>query len=267
VSEWQSKQRAEEIMRGIEEKYDLEQVQPSQEKMRALPTRGEREVFNRTGKLSAKISMQGLIENALKDDPTATEFIERLEQVGIHTIPNVQTTGRVCGISFRQGKELMKSSNLGRGYSWQGLQNRGLSYDAARDLPAIEAAKQRAERGRDQSHSIASPAHSFADTIREAGQSIGRSAGQYFLDQVNPVHQLENLNPLKQIHDQVRTVEPVGRGIAEGYNLAKDLLSQHATERCNRQQEWTLMAEMPSNSYTMRQASSRSKMSMKPLNG
>lgn len=232
VSEWQSKNRAEEIMRGLEEKYDLERVKPSGENLRALPTRGERETFNRTGRLSAKMSMQGRIELALKDAPTVTEFIERLQQQGIETIPNAQTTGRVSGISFRQGKELMKGSNLGRGYSWQGLQNRGLDYDPVRDQPAIEAAKQRAEMNRDQAHTVAPPARSFAETAKEVGQSIGKSAGQYLLDQVNPVNQLERLNPLNQIENQIRAAQTIGRGIAEGYSITKDLLTwQNTTER------------------------------------
>lgn len=232
VSEWQSKNRAEEIMRGLERKYDLEQVKPSRENLRALPTRGERETFNRTGRLSAKMSMQGRIELALKDAPTVTEFIERLQQQGIETIPNAQTTGRISGISFLQGKELMKGSNLGRGYSWQGLQKRGLNYDPVRDQPALEAARQRAEMDRDQAHTVAPPARSFAETAKEIGQSIGKSAGQYLLDQVNPVNQLEKLNPLNQIENQIRTAQTIGRGIAEGYNITKDLLTwQNTTER------------------------------------
>lgn len=104
VSEWQSKQRAEEIMRGTEEKYDLERVKPSRENLRTLPTRGERESFERTGRMSAKMSMQGRVELALKDNPTVPEFIDRLHLQGIETIPNLQSTGRVSGISFQQGK-------------------------------------------------------------------------------------------------------------------------------------------------------------------
>lgn len=126
----------------------------------------------------------------------------------------------------------MKGSNLGRGYSWQGLQNRGLNYDPVRDQPALEAAKQRAEMSRNQEPTIAPPTHSFADTMQELGQSIGQSAGQYFLDQVNPIKQVENLNPLKHIQDQMWTAQTLGRGIIEGYGLAKDLLTrQDATER------------------------------------
>lgn len=232
VSEWQSKQRAEQIMRAIEEKYDLKRVKPSRENLRALPTRGERESFERTGRMSAKMRMQGRVELALKDGPTVTEFIDRLEQTGIQTLPNMQTTGRVSGISFRQGKELMKGSDLGRGYSWQGLQKRGLDYDPVRDQPALEAARQSVEVSRNQAPSVAPPTHSFTDTMQEIGQSIGQSAGQYLLDQVNPLKQLENINPLKHIQDQIWTAQTLGRGIMEGYDSAKDLLTrQDATER------------------------------------
>jgi hypothetical protein len=232
ISEWQSKQRAEKVMREVERKYDLERLPMSRDVMRAAPTRGEQEVFDRTGKLSAKMSLQGHVERALRDEPTATEFIEKLERVGVEVIPNLQSTGRVSGISFRQGDELMKGSNLGRGYSWQGLQQRGLSYDPERDRPALQAATQQAELSRDRVSTVASPARSLAGIANETEPSIGKSAGQYLLDQMNPVRQLENLNPLEQIQGQRQTVQTLGSGIVQGYNLTQDLFARpDATER------------------------------------
>jgi hypothetical protein len=61
--------------------------------------------------------LQGHVEQALGDGPTASEFIERLQLVGVDVIPYVQDTGRVSGVTFRQGDELMKGSDLGRGFS------------------------------------------------------------------------------------------------------------------------------------------------------
>jgi hypothetical protein len=119
ISEWQSKRRAEKVMREVEHKYNLEHVPMSREAIRATPTRAEREVFERTGRMSAKMSLQGHVERALRDQPTATEFIEKLQRIGVQAIPNLQSTGRVSGISFRQGEELMKGSDLGRGLSWE----------------------------------------------------------------------------------------------------------------------------------------------------
>ena len=227
VNEWQNKPRSEELMRELERDYGLEKVRASKEVVRPAPTRAEQEMFERSGRLSVKMRFQGHIERALKSQPTATQFIEEMQRVGIDVIPNVQSTGRVSGITFRQGEEVMKGSDVGRGYSWGALQKRGLSYDQERDRPAIEAARERADAGRDPERTItAAPARSFGDTVAELGQSLGRSAGQYLLDQVNPVRQLENLNPLKQIENQLLTVQTIGRGLAEGYNMARDLLSK-----------------------------------------
>lgn len=214
VSEWKSKGRAEIVMREVEEKYDLERLPMSKDVLRAAPTRGEKEVFERTGQLSVKLSLQGHVEQALRGGPTATEFIERLQRVGVGVIPYVQETGRVSGITFRQGDELMKGSDLGRGFSWGGLQKRGLDYDQERDRTAIEAAKERAETAREPEPSVAQAAveleHSFADAPRD----LTRSAGQYFLDQANPS---------KQIEVDFRQLEHLGRAVAEGSRAVKDL--------------------------------------------
>jgi hypothetical protein len=117
ISDWQCKERAEKVLRGIERDYDLEQIKSSREVERAAPKRGEIERFNRTGELSAKMSMQSHVDLALKDSPTATEFIERLQSTGIEVIPYLQKDGRASGVSFRRGKQLMKGSDLGRGFS------------------------------------------------------------------------------------------------------------------------------------------------------
>jgi len=225
ISEWQSKQRAEKVMREVEQKYDLERLPMSREVMRAAPSRGEQEVYERTGRMSAKLSLQGHVERALRDQPTATEFIERLQRVGVEAIPNLQSTGRVSGISFQQGEELMKGSDLGRGFSWGALQNRGLDYDQERDRPAMEAAKLRAETGREPEQIITPPAptpepeRTFADTATD----VARSAVRYELNQ---------LNPLREIQSQIHMIEQAGRGAVALYDATKNLLTrQDGVER------------------------------------
>lgn len=219
ISEWQSKQRAEKVMREVEQKYDLEQVPMSREVTRAAPSRGELEVYERTGRMSAKLSLQGHVERALRGQPTATEFIEKLQRVGVETIPNLQSTGRVSGISFRQGEELMKGSDLGRGFSWEALQKRGLDYEQERDRPAMEAAKLRAETGREPEQIVAPPAHTpeperaFADTLTD----LARAGVRYELNQ---------LNPLREIQSQIHMIEQAGRGAAALYDATKDLLTR-----------------------------------------
>lgn len=221
VSEWQSKQRAEEVMRAVEEKYDLERLPLSKDVTRAAPTRAEKEVFERTGKLSAKLSMQARVERALRDGPTTAEFIEKLQTYGVETIPYVQPDGKVSGVSFRQGKELMKGSDLGRGFSWGGLQKRGLSYDPERDRPAVEAARQSAVPGHTPEQTIPQPTATPEpeQTFAESAKDVVRSAGEYLLDRANPISRVEG---------QLRTVGPSGRGVVESYDAAKDLLHRQS---------------------------------------
>lgn len=217
ISDWQCKERAEKVLRGIERDYGLEQVKPSREVERAAPKRGEIEMFNRTGQLSAKMALQGHVEVALKDTPTVTEFIDRLQAVGVETIPYIKE-GRATGVSFRKGKELMKGSDLGRGFSWNALQQRGLDYNQERDRPSIEAARQRADIGRTQTVEppiISTPAPQYG--VMDFAKDAGRAAGNYMLDQVNP---------LKQIENQVQMYQNIGKTVVEGYNLAKDLLTR-----------------------------------------
>lgn len=223
VSEWRSKERAELVMREIEEKFGLERLPMSREVLRAAPTRGEKEVFERTGHLSVKLSLQGHVEQALRDQPTATEFIKKLQRVGVDVIPYMQSTGRVSGVTFQQGEELMKGSDLGRGFSWGGLQKRGLDYDHERDRMAIEAAKERAEMTRKPEPIIVQPAPELGHIFVETRSDVTRSVGQYLLDQTNPVEQMQ--------HD-FRKLEQLGRTAADGSHTVKDLLpKQDNTQR------------------------------------
>jgi hypothetical protein len=224
ISDWKCKERAQKVIRGIEKDYGLEQVKSSHEVARAAPKRGELERFNRTGDLSIKMELQGHVQNALKDAPTTTEFIEKLQAVGVDVIPYIGKEGRATGVSFRKGKQLMKGSDLGRGFSWNALQERGLDYNQERDRPVIEAARLYADAGRTQAiepPTLTTPAleYNVTDLLKDAG----RVAGNYVLDQVNPLQQLQN---------QVQMVQHVGQTIIEGYNLTKDLFSsQSAVER------------------------------------
>lgn len=218
ISDWKCKERAQEVLRGIEKEYGLEQVKSSREVERAAPKRGELERFNRTGELSAKMALQGHVQDALKDSPTVTQFIEKLQFVNVDVIPYVGKDGRATGISFRKGKQLMKGSDLGRGFSWNALQERGLDYHQGRDRTAIEAARLRAVMSREQtieSPTMTTPAPER--TFTDIAQDVARAAGQYMLDQVNPIHQLQS---------QVQVIQQAGQTIVEGYNLAKEFLTK-----------------------------------------
>lgn len=141
VSDFQSKMRAEKVMREVEVEHKLQCVTPSRETPRRAPTRGELEELSRTGEHSAKMRLQDTIDRALRNQPDVAGFISQLDKAGVKINPNLQGTDRVSGISFEHNGEVLKGSNLGRGYSWQGLQKRGLDYDQQRDLAPLKEAK------------------------------------------------------------------------------------------------------------------------------
>lgn len=213
VSDWQCKERAEKVLRAIEKDYGLEQIKSSHEVDRAAPKRGEIEHLRRTGELSTKIILQGHVQAALQDKPSATQFIERLQVVGVDTIPYIKD-GRATGISFRKGKQLMKGSDLGRGFSWPALQERGLDYNQERDHPAIEAARRRA----DQPRALDLPAPTFSPPARERSvtdfakellapqtiaENLQRAAGLApdGKDAIERLHQAAGILPGKDEHD------------------------------------------------------------------
>lgn len=211
VSDWKSKERAENLLREMERERGLVQVKPSREVEHSAPKRWEYEKFKRTGQLSVRMALRGHVEHALKDSPSFGDFVERLQLSGVETIPYVQKDGRATGISFRKGKELMKGGDLGRGYTFLALQRRGLDYQPERDRALVEAARERA-LGRSEP-AVTEPRPTFVDQVKE----IGREVGDYLIDRANPVKQIEN---------QVRAVEQLGRSVAEGVSALQNVLSR-----------------------------------------
>lgn len=126
VSDSKDYQRQEQIMRQLEKEYGLTPVTPSKDSMRRSHTKGEMEYALRTGKPSAKMVLQKMVDTALKDAPALAEFFTRLEAAGVRVIPNQASTGRISGISFQYDGITIKGGDLGRGYTWAGLQKRGL---------------------------------------------------------------------------------------------------------------------------------------------
>jgi hypothetical protein len=79
------------------------------------------------------------------------EFVGRLEAKRVQVRPNIAASGRVSGISYRLDHVAVKGSQLGRGYSFEGLQRQqGVRYEPSRDRPDIERAL-RATRGQEPS--------------------------------------------------------------------------------------------------------------------
>ena len=149
VSDGQDYQRQETIMREIELEYGLQRVVPSRESERRAPTKGEIEQGIRTGRPSTRQCLQQLCDAAAQDCHSFTDYLERLEAVGVEVIPTVQKGGaRLSGIQYRLDGVIMKGSDLGKIYAAAGIQKRGIIYEQDRDFAAVSRSLEReATRG------------------------------------------------------------------------------------------------------------------------
>lgn len=128
VSDSHDYKRQESLMRRLEREYGLSQVKPSREAERKALAKGEIEHALRTEQPSVRMRLQELVDIALRQARTLTDFITALDGQGVSIKLNQASTGRISGISFALDGVAMKGSDLGRGYTWNALQKRGLHH-------------------------------------------------------------------------------------------------------------------------------------------
>ena len=185
ISDSKDYYQQEQIMRQLEKEYGLTPVTPSKDSVRRSHTKGEMECALRTGKPSAKMVLQKMVDTALRDAPALVEFSARLEAAGVRVIPNQANTGRISGISFQYDGIIMKGGDLGRGYTWAGLQKRGL-YEQIRPNGRDEGRGNTQARS---SHPGLSGNGAPGDADRSASGGHGPRAGTIGAGSVQPEQQ------------------------------------------------------------------------------
>lgn len=119
----------------LEERYGLQLTpglgDPRNETKRKRPTWSEAKMKKRTGDELPRERLQRLIDGLLGDEVqgmTVTQFEQAMENCGATCIPNRASTGRMNGYAFYDhiARISFKGSDLGKGYTWAGLQKRGL---------------------------------------------------------------------------------------------------------------------------------------------
>lgn len=112
--------------------------------------KNELDKMKRTGHISERVRLQNHIDEAIKDGPTVTEFVESLNKVGVIATPNIANTGRMNGFSFSisDGELSFSGSKLGRKYTWSNLLEAGLKYDAERDAAFLASQKHKKSASR-----------------------------------------------------------------------------------------------------------------------
>ena len=118
---WQDVTRAREAKLQLEAEYDLTPVPHTPQFGKPEIPRGQQEEARRTGTLPPKQYCAEAIANASKFG-TVHDFIMSLRSNGIEAVPNISTTGKMNGFSFRFGKKHYKGSQLR--CSWSSLKNK-----------------------------------------------------------------------------------------------------------------------------------------------
>ena len=126
VSDSYDYKRQEAIMRHMEVEYGLTRITPSRDVPRKSVSKGEVEHVLRTGEASVRMRLQQAVDAALKERTELRTFVDYLANIGIETKLNQASTGIVSGISFSLDGVAMKGSDLGKAYTFNSLQKRGL---------------------------------------------------------------------------------------------------------------------------------------------
>ena len=135
--------KSQETIRQLERNYSLETVTPSWETDKRAQTTGEHRQLKSKGNKSVRVQLQDLIDEVTQDNPSMPEFVERLQQQGVEVQVTRTEIGFSKGISYNLDGVALSGTQLGKAYTFCGLQkHRGVSYDKGRDNALIEALMQ-----------------------------------------------------------------------------------------------------------------------------
>lgn len=145
--------------------------------------KGEIEAAVRTGQEPPRQRLQRLIDDALAGKPTAPRFAARLTAAGVTVHANMAGTGRCNGLSFELDGVALKGSQLGKAYTWKGLQERGLSYEQDRDRQELGRFRAGAQPGPTASAGAdLAAADANLRAARRAAENLDRRAGRNVAD-------------------------------------------------------------------------------------
>lgn len=152
INDHQDKRKFEAFLREQEKVENLTQVVPSWEKERRSPTHGQVQRYKREQKdyqaglrdkppeMPVSQKLQHLIDEATREQSTMTQFVARLQHQGVEVRPKITRNNIVQGISYCLDEVQFPGSRL-RNCSFPKLQKeRGVDYEAERDLPALKKA-------------------------------------------------------------------------------------------------------------------------------
>ncbi len=176
VSDANNYRRSELILRNIEKRYSLVQVNLSKDSRVHAPAKDELEMVVRTGKPSTRMLLQAKMKDVLLNSRTISELIQNGHKSGINFLFNQQSTGRISGITYFFGGFKIKGQHLGNQFKWAELIKQ-INYEQIRDSKTISAANSK-------TRSI------YGNFTGTDGEDSGRSNGQGF----DRIHKGNSLN-------------------------------------------------------------------------
>ena len=139
LGQWEAR-RAIEATQALEKEHGLTltaglgEARAEQKKL----TAAEINMAVRTGQEPPRQRLQRLVDAATERGDTVVQFAEWLTAAGVTVRPNLASTGRLNGFAFEVEGVHFKGSDLGKAYTWKGLQDRGITYEQARDREGLE---------------------------------------------------------------------------------------------------------------------------------
>lgn len=132
--QWEAK-KAIELTQQLEKEFGLIQTKglDAERPQKKKASKAEIERSERLGETPARVQLQDKVGAAIAGGATIKEFVERLHASGVNVRPNLASTGKMNGFSFELGGVAMKGSDLGKAYTFSGLQKSGLDYSQSRD--------------------------------------------------------------------------------------------------------------------------------------
>ncbi|HEY9852077.1 MAG TPA: relaxase/mobilization nuclease domain-containing protein [Leptolyngbyaceae cyanobacterium] len=123
--------KSQEVIRALEAKYSLETIAPSWESEKRAQTTAEYRKNRNSGQKSVRVQLQSLIDECVASPSTMPELIERLQSEGVEVQIRMTRTGCIKGISYQLNDIAFNGTQLGKAYTFHGLQKyRGISYDS-----------------------------------------------------------------------------------------------------------------------------------------
>ncbi len=140
VSDSNNFKKSEAVLRSLEIKYGLMQVQDSRKTETKAVKKGELEMVIRTGKPSDKMLLQEKMKVLLnRPNLTITDMIRQGQKEGIHFLFNQASNGRITGITYFHEGFKIKGQALGNRFKWAEVIKKA-GYEQNRDSKAISEA-------------------------------------------------------------------------------------------------------------------------------